>query len=154
MRLLGNLLWHIPFLGFVTAGVTWLLGLLLTMLVIPAPIGLGCMELGKFLFLPFGREMISGTVLKDTRHPKWKAYSTVIMVLWLPIGLVLAAFATLQVVSLFLSILGIPAAIVLAKSLPTYLNPVNKKCVPSEVAEEIRRRRGVEGAAAYLGEEA
>lgn len=56
--------WHIPFLGFLTAAFYWLLGLLLTALVLPAPIGLGLMEFGKFLLAPFGHAMVSKTDLK------------------------------------------------------------------------------------------
>ena len=59
MKTLGNILWHIPFFGFVSAILVYLLGLLLTILVVTAPIGLGLMELGKFLFWPFGNAMIS-----------------------------------------------------------------------------------------------
>ena len=47
MRALGNVLWHLPFLGFVSATVTYLFGLLLTATVLAAPIGLGAMVLGK-----------------------------------------------------------------------------------------------------------
>jgi uncharacterized membrane protein YccF (DUF307 family) len=48
MRAVGNVLWHFPFLGFVSAIFTYLLGLLLTITVVAAPIGLGLMEFGKF----------------------------------------------------------------------------------------------------------
>lgn len=37
MGALGNILWHIPFLGFLNALFVFLLGLLLTALVITAP---------------------------------------------------------------------------------------------------------------------
>jgi uncharacterized membrane protein YccF (DUF307 family) len=40
---------------------------------------------------------------------------------------------------LIFSIVGIPVALVLAKSVGTYFNPVNKKCVPQEVADEITK---------------
>ena len=69
MRTLGNILWHFPFFGFVTAIFYWLLGLLLTVLVVTAPLGLGLMEFGKFLFAPFGRAMVSKTDLKVSRTP-------------------------------------------------------------------------------------
>ena len=36
--------------------------------------------------------------------------------------------------------LWFPVALVIAKSLGTVLNPVNKVCVPTEVAEEMARR--------------
>ena len=67
MRTLGNILWHFPFLGFVTATLYWLFGALLTLTVIAAPIGLGLMEYGKFLFFPFGHAMISRDAL-DVRQ--------------------------------------------------------------------------------------
>jgi uncharacterized membrane protein YccF (DUF307 family) len=108
LRTLGNILWHFPFLGFITAAFYWLLGLLLTLLVVTAPLGLGLMEFGKFLLAPF--------------------------------GVVFVIVNALQVFALCLSIVGIPVALVIAKSLGTVFNPVNKVCVPSEVAEEMARR--------------
>ena len=51
MAALGNVLWHIPFLGFMNAIFTYLVGLLLTITVIAAPIGLGLMETGSFYSL-------------------------------------------------------------------------------------------------------
>ena len=50
MKTIGNILWHFPFFGFVTAICTWLFGAILTATVIAAPIGLGLMEYGKLLF--------------------------------------------------------------------------------------------------------
>ena len=140
MRTLGNILWHVPFLSFVTAALYWLLGLLLTALVVTAPIGLGLMEFGKFLLVPFGRAMVDNKDLKGERNAAWQAYSTIIMILYIPFGLVFVVFNAIQVVLLCLSIVGIPVALVIAKSLGTVLNPVNKVCVPSAVAEEMARR--------------
>lgn len=151
MRTLGNILWHIPFLGFVTAAIYWLLGLLLTALVITAPIGLGLMEFGKFLFVPFGRAMVDNKNLKGERNAAWQAYSTIIMILYMPFGLVFVVINAIQVVLLCLSIVGIPVALVIAKSLGTVLNPVNKVCVPAAVAEELERRKGSAEVAKYVG---
>jgi len=47
-------------------------------------------------------------------------------------------------VGLFITIVGIPVAIVLAKSLGTYYNPVNKVCVSIAVAEEVASRKAKE----------
>ena len=96
MRALGNVLWHLPFLGFVSATVTYLLGLLLTVTVIAAPIGLGVMELGKFMFLPFGQAIVKKSDVVENRSKAWQTYSTVIMILYLPFGLVLSVIAALQ----------------------------------------------------------
>ncbi len=141
MRTLGNILWHIPFLGFVNAIMVYLLGLLLTITVIAAPIGLGLMEFGKFLFAPFGKAMVSKSDLKVEQNAAWKTYSTIIMILYIPFGAFFWLVAVFQVALLFISIIGIPVALVIAKSLGTYFNPVNKICVHYAVVDELERRR-------------
>jgi uncharacterized membrane protein YccF (DUF307 family) len=142
LKTLGNILWHFPFFGFLNAIAVYLVGLLLTATVIAAPIGLGLMEFGKFLFAPFGRAMVSKNELATEQNKAWKAYSTVVMILYLPFGLILSIAAAVQVGLLFITIVGIPVALVIAKSLGTYWNPVNKKCVHLAVAEELERRKG------------
>ena len=137
MRLLGNILWHIPFLGFVDAILAYLLGLLLTITVVAAPIGLGLMEYGKFLFAPFSYAMVSKSDLNVYQNPLWQGYSFIIMIIYLPFGLILAIFGIFQAIGLALTIVGIPVALVVVKSLGTYLNPVNKKCVDIAVAEAL-----------------
>jgi uncharacterized membrane protein YccF (DUF307 family) len=152
MRTLGNILWHVPFLGFLTAAFYWLLGLLLTILVLPAPIGLGLMEFGKFLLAPFGNAMVSKTDLRVEQNALWKSYSTVVMLLYLPFGVVFVVLNAIQVFLLCLSIVGIPVALVIAKSLGTVLNPVNKVCVPAAVADELERRKAAAQVDKYIGQ--
>ena len=149
MRLLGNILWHIPFLGFIDAIIVYLFGLLLTITVVAAPIGLGLMEYGKFLFAPFSYSMISKSDLNIDQNPLWQGYSFVIMLIYLPFGLFMAIIGIFQAIGLALTIVGIPVALVVAKSLTTYLNPVNKKCVPVSVVEEIDRKRAQEEISKY-----
>lgn len=131
MRTSGNILWHIPFLGFLNALFAFLLGGLLTLTVVAAPIGLGLMQYSKFLLLPFSYDMVTATDLGIRQNPVWRVYSAVIMVLYLPFGLVAFLCGLLQAVALTLTLIGIPAALVIIKSLPTYLNPVGKRCVPA-----------------------
>jgi len=150
MKTLGNILWHIPFLGFINAIVVYLFGLFLTVTVIASPIGLGLMEYGKFLLLPFGNAMVSKSELNVEQNPAWKTYSTIIMILYLPFGLIFTVIAIFQVAALFMTIIGIPVALVIAKSLGTYLNPVNKKCVHSAVVDELERRKGHAEVAKHL----
>ena len=151
MKTLGNILWHIPFFGFVNAICVYLLGLLLTVTVIAAPIGLGLLEFGKFLFWPFGNSMVSKSALNVEQNKAWKTYSTIVMIIYFPFGLILAIAGAIQVACLFISIIGIPAALVVAKSLGTYLNPVNKKCVPIAVTEELDKRKAQEDIKKHLG---
>ena len=141
MRTLGNILWHFPFFGFVTAIFYWLLGALLTVTIVAAPIGLGLMEFGKFLFAPFGHAMVSKSELKVEQNAAWKTYSTIVMILYLPFGVIGLLLSVVQIAALCVTIVGIPIALVIAKSLGTILNPVNKKCVHAAVVEELDRRR-------------
>lgn len=141
MRTLGNILWHVPFLGFLNAIVVYLVGLILVSSVIAAPIGLGLMEFGKFLFFPFGNAMISKSQLQVSQNAIWKTYSFIIMLVYLPLGLLIAFVCLFQVVGLLCTVIGIPVAMVVAKSLGTFLNPVNKICVSMAVADELERRK-------------
>ena len=103
-----------PLLRVPTAAFYWLLGLLLTILILPAPIGLGLMEFGKFLLAPFGQAMVSKTELKVEQNPAWQTYSTIIMILYIPFGLVFVVLNAIQVFLFCLSIIGIPVALVIA----------------------------------------
>ena len=54
--------------------------------------------------------------------------------IWLALGV--ALFAVAQAIT----IVGLPNAYVLAKSLGTAFNPVGKKCVSKAVSDELKRR--------------
>ena len=137
MRTLGNIIWHFPFLGFLNALSNFIIGLLFTISLIGAPIGLGMMQYSKFLMAPFTRAMVSKSDLNMEQNKAWQAFSFVIWILYLPFGLALCFVTIFQIVGLFVSVVGIPVAIVLAKSLGTYFNPVNKICVAVEVRDDI-----------------
>lgn len=151
MKALGNVLWHFPFFGFINAILVYLLGLLLTITVVAAPIGLGLLEYGKFLFWPFGKAMVSKSDLAIEQNAAWKAYSTIVTILYLPFGICLCLLAVAQVAALCVTIIGIPAAMVIAKSLGTYLNPVNKMCVHDAVVDELDRRKAQAQVEKHLG---
>lgn len=141
MRVLGNIIWHIPFLGFLTALLTFLIGGLLVISVIGAPLGLGLIQLSKFLIAPFSYQLISKKDLQAEQNTLWKYYGFIVRIVYFPLGLLIAILTVFQIVGLFLSIIGIPVALVLSKALGTYFNPVNKVCVPIDVANEISARK-------------
>jgi uncharacterized membrane protein YccF (DUF307 family) len=147
MRTLGNVLWHFPLFGFVNAIIVYLFGLFLTLTVIAAPIGRGLMEYGKFLFAPYSRAMVKESELTKgqpmtTGRKIWKGFSTVVAIFYIPfIGFPLSLFAIMQTVLLCFTLVGIPVAIVIAKSIGVYFNPVGKKCVPIAVAQELERKK-------------
>ena len=141
MRLLFNIVWWVLF-GWLVALIFYVLGIVLALLVVTAPIGLGLMEYGKFLLAPFSTEMISEAKFQlDAENLAWKAYSGIVMIvyvlcagIWLALGVALSAFAQA------ITIVGLPNAYVLAKSLGTVFNPVGKKCVSKAVSDELKRR--------------
>ena len=144
MRTLGNILWHFPFFGFVSALFTFLLGGFLVITVIGAPIGLGLIELSKFLLTPFSKAMISKNDLNIEQNKYWAIYGLIVRIIYFPFGLFLAIITIIQIFFLFITIIGIPVALVLAKSVSTYFNPVNKKCVPRLIVDELEKRKAKE----------
>jgi len=144
MRTLGNILWHFPFFGFVSALFTFLLGGFLVITVIGAPIGLGLIELSKFLLTPFSKAMISKNDLNIEQNKYWAIYGLIVRIIYFPFGLFLAIITIIQIFFLFITIIGIPVALVLAKSVSTYFNPVNKKCVPRLIVDELEKIKAKE----------
>ena len=59
MRTLGNIIWHIPFLGFLFALAYALGGLFFCITIIGIPIGLGWLQFSLFLLSPFSKAMVS-----------------------------------------------------------------------------------------------
>ena len=141
MRTLGNVLWHFPFFGFLSALGTFILGGILVLLVITAPIGRGLIEYSKFLLAPYTKKMIRRKDLGGQADGLWNRYESIVGILWLPIGILMALLVAIQTGLMFLSIIGIPIAVVLAKSIGTYLNAVGKVCVNREVADELAREK-------------
>jgi len=141
MRIFANIIWHFPFFGFISALLTFILGGLLVITILGAPIGFGLIQLSFFLLTPFSKEMVSRDDLEIQQNKIWKTYGFIIRILYFPFGLLLALIVMIQIGLLFLTIIGIPVALVLAKSLSTYFNPVNKKCVPRIVASEIEKKK-------------
>jgi hypothetical protein len=142
MRILGNIIWFFM-AGWIFAILTYLSGLILTVLVVTAPVGLGLMEYGKFLFLPFTHDMVhkkKGSIT-DAVHMTYQTYANIVKVIYIIVfGIWLFIGGIFTVIGQFITIIGIPCAIVLAKSLGTIFNPVDKVCISHDLAEELRRR--------------
>jgi uncharacterized membrane protein YccF (DUF307 family) len=151
MRTLANILWHVPFLGFLSALGTFIIGGLFVITVIGAPIGLGLIQLSKFLLTPFSSAMVSKKELKNEQNKLWQSFSLIVRIIYFPFGLFLAVVTIFQIAGLFVTIIGIPVALVLAKSLGTYFNPVNKTCVPKAVQTELEQRKAKIQVEKHLG---
>lgn len=131
IRTISNILWHIPFLGFINAAIAFLIGSLLVITVVAAPIGLGLIQYARFLMGPFTNRMVHRSLRPDDDpNLLWSTYGLIIKILYIPIiGVPLTILTLIQIFGLICSIVGIPMAIVLFKSLGTYLNPVDKVCM-------------------------
>lgn len=143
MAALGNVLWHIPFLGFLNALVSALLGLMFFASLVGAPLATGLMALARFFLAPFGHRLINARDLGGAiwAHPLWRVWGWLVMVIWLPVGVILAFATAVQCVLLCLTVVGVPAALALAKAIPALFNPVGKKCVPTAMADELLREK-------------
>lgn len=96
--------------------------------------------------------MVSKSQLGTKQHVVWKSYSKLLAILFIPLGFVLTVLAAFQAVALCITIVGIPSGLVVAKSLSTFFNPVNKKCVPNAVRDEIQRRKAAVAVGKHVGE--
>lgn len=150
MKAFGNIIWWFPFLGFVNAIAAYVFGLLFLATIIGAPIGLGLIQLGNFYLAPFGRAMIPATHLNQQTGARG-VWNLIAAIFWFPFGVLLALGTALQIGILFITIIGIPLAIGMSKSFGAILNPAGKLCRPSELRDEIARRRATAMADAALG---
>jgi len=152
MKTLGNILWHFPFFGFIMALYTFIIGLVFTITVVGAPIGLGMIQHSKFLLTPFSKRMISDSKLNEDKSTLWKVLSVIAFIVYLPFGILASIVTIIQICLLFITIVGIPVALVLAKSLSTYFNPIGKVCVDSELVDELNKRKAKEKADRILNQ--
>ncbi|MDD2632717.1 MAG: YccF domain-containing protein [Bacteroidales bacterium] len=141
MRTLGNILWHIPFLGFLTAFGTLIVGGLMMATIIGAPFGLTLIRLSKYFLAPFSYVMVPSSDVNPIEYPAWRIFGIFVWILYLPFGIVLSLVLMVQIVGMFCSVVGIPAALALAKVLPTYLTPINTKCVSVAVNDGFQLRQ-------------
>jgi len=139
-----NLLWLIC--GGLLLGVGWLLAsLLMFVSIIGIPWGRAAFNIAIFAFLPFGHEAIDRYALTGEEDIGTGALGTIGNVLWfLLAGLWLAIGHVCVGVACFITIIGIPFGIAHFKLAGISLAPIGKEIVPTEVAEEARRRRAAE----------
>ena len=154
MRTLGNLLWHVPCMGFMSAIGIAIGGIFWVCTVVGAPVGLGLLQYAKFLIAPFDHKMVDKSVVqtdiqKELANPLWETYAMIVKICWYPFGFIAVCALLIQMcftaLSLCITIIGIPLAMpvfmVLFKSLGVVLNPVNKVCVHNFQYDQIMREK-------------
>lgn len=143
MRTLGNIIWHIPYLGFLWALIYAIVGLFWCITIIGIPLGLGLLQISLFMLAPFNKRLVARKDLEmitgETQGNVIKGWFLIVRILYFPFGLLAAISAILSICIEFVTIVGIPCALVYSKALGAIFNPVNKRCVPISVAEEIER---------------
>lgn len=141
MQIFLNILWHIPFCGFITAIFMALSGLLFCLTIIFIPIGLGFFQISKFLFWPHGNAMVNkgdlGLLNEREQSQFWKVWCIVNRILYFIPGLLTVISTALFAFAEFISLIGIPCGLVWFKILGAIFNPCDKICVPESVSKEI-----------------
>ncbi len=145
MRTFGNIIWHFPFLGFLQSLAYAIGGVFWCITIIGIPLGMGLFQLSLFTLSPFSKRLVSRHDLEmitgEKQEDVIKGWFFIVRVLYFPLGLLMAIATIFIIIAQFISIIGIPCGIVESKALATIFNPVNKKCVPIAIAEEIERRK-------------
>lgn len=147
MRTFLNILWYFPFFGFIPAIGMAVTGLIFCLTIVGLPIGLGLLQIAKFLLAPFSRTLVDKDYLaqmeeREEEHSVlWRIFSVIVRILYFPVGLVAAITYALAGLFECLTIVGIPTGAVLLKMVGAIFNPVNKVCVPLEDVDEARNRQ-------------
>jgi uncharacterized membrane protein YccF (DUF307 family) len=139
MRAIGNFLWFV--LGGALMGLAWwFFGVLALLTIVGIPWARACFVIGKFSFLPFGREAIGRDELRGVGDIGTGSFGVVGNVLWfLFAGLWLALGHVAVAIVDFLLIIGIPFGIQHLKLAGIALAPIGKAVVTKEIAEAARR---------------
>ena len=95
--------------------------------------------------LPFSYDMVSKSEIEGDadKNILWQTYGFILKAVYvLFLGIPMVILTLVQIVCCFCSIIGIPVAIVMAKSLGTLLQPVGKVCVDHSVAQALLVEQG------------
>lgn len=145
MRTLGNIIWHFPYFGWLRALLYAIGGLFWCITIIGIPLGVGLFQLSLFMLAPFSKGLVSVKDLELVTGEKQDAFvknwSLVIRILYFPFGLMAALGMIITIGVEFGTLMGIPCGLAEAKALATVFNPINKRCVPRAIAEEVERRK-------------
>lgn len=144
MALLGNIVWFVLG-GWWNFLVYAAFGLLFCMTIIGIPIGKALFQYAKLMVLPFGKVIVKETELKGKENVATvrRVGGMIANILWLPFGIgTFIANLGLMIVCA-ISIVGIPAAVVIARSCKFLLWPVGAKVVTKAEYDNIILRRTI-----------
>jgi uncharacterized membrane protein YccF (DUF307 family) len=139
MRAILNFLWFV--LGGALMGLAWwFFGVIALLTIVGIPWARACFVIGKFSFLPFGREAISRKELHGVDDIGTGALGVVGNVVWFVFaGLWLALGHVAVAICDFITIIGIPFGIQHLKLAGIALAPIGQAVVLKEQAQAARR---------------
>lgn len=141
MALLGNFIWFVLF-GWWQALVYMAFGVLCCITIIGIPIGKALFQYAKLMAFPFGKVIISETELKGKENVAAvrRIGGLIANILWLPFGILCFLLNIASMIACAITIIGIPIAVVIAKSCKFLLWPVGAKVVTKEDAASLKMR--------------
>lgn len=100
------------------------------------------LQIGSYMMNPFNHALVSRKELKLVQNDVtvsgfMKFFNGIARVLYFIPGLLSVIAIILTTISCFISIIGIPVGLVYARAISAFFNPVDKVCVPREVANQI-----------------
>jgi uncharacterized membrane protein YccF (DUF307 family) len=128
MKTIGNILWLI-FVGWHTALMWTLFGVLLCIPIITIPFAVQCFKFAGFTLWPFGRLAV--------KTPGVRGATVVGNILWFIFGLFLALGYAIGGVILCITIIGIPFGIESFKFAALALAPFGRTIVPEREARRL-----------------
>ena len=139
-----NLLWLIC--GGLLMGVAWLIAsLVMFVSIVGIPWGRAAFNIAIFTLFPFGNEAISRYELTGEEDVGTSELGALGNIVWfLLAGLWLAIAHVVVGIACFITIIGIPFGIAHFQLAGLSLAPIGKEIVPTEVAEEARRRHAAD----------
>lgn len=144
MAAVGNILWFL-FFGWWNALVYILAGALWCVTVIGIPIGKALFQYAKLMALPFGKVIMKETEIKGAENVSAvrRVGGVIANIIWLPIGIILFVVTIVETVAAAITIIGIPVAVVLARSAKFIIWPIGAKVITKQQVETIRMEKSM-----------
>lgn len=145
MALLGNIIWFI-LVGWWNFLLYGLGGVLCCITIIGIPIGKSLFQYAKLMALPFGKVIVKETDIKGAENVSGirKVGGVIANIIWLPFGIIFFLSNIVIMIASAITIIGIPSAVVIAKSCKFLIWPVGAKVIKKDEMDNIRMQRAID----------
>lgn len=144
MATLGNIIWFVLF-GWWHFLAYSFLGCVCCITVIGIPLGKSVFQCAKLMALPFGKVIVRETDIKGKENVSdvRQVGGVIANILWLPIGVILFILSVFEMIALAITIIGIPAAVVVARCATFWIWPIGAKVITKEQEETLRMEKAM-----------